>query len=48
LKRFAFDLFEFAEEILDEVPPFVDLAVEWRRCFSSWMLRDDDLGSTLV
>lgn len=44
----AFELFEFAEEILDQVPPFVHLGVDGQRLFSAWVLGDDDLGPALV
>jgi hypothetical protein len=44
----AFKLFEFAEEILDQMTPFVHLVVDRKRLGSSRMLRDDDLGAALV
>lgn len=44
----AFELFEFAEKILDEMPPFVNLPVDRERLASAWMLRDDDFRATLV
>ncbi len=43
----AFELFEFAEEILDQVTPFVHFVIERNRLCSPRMLRDDDLGATL-
>lgn len=44
----AFELFEFAEEILDQMTPFVYLGIERDRLCSARMLGDDDLGATLV
>src|SRR5450631_104575 len=44
----SLELFELAEEILDQMAPFVELGVERQRCGTSWMLRDDDLGTALV
>ena len=44
----ALELLEFAEEILDEVTPLVELGVEPRGRGSSWMLGDDYLGAALV
>ena len=44
----AFELFEFAEEILDQMTPFVDLGIERDRLGAARMLGDDDLGATLV
>ena len=44
----AFEFLQLAEEVLDQVPPFVDLLVddEWRLALR--LLRDDDLGAALV
>ena len=44
----AFELLQFAEEILDEMPPFVHLPVDdaWGR--AAWMLADDDLGAARI
>src|SRR4029077_7207588 len=44
----AFKLFEFAEEILDQMTPFVHLVVDRKRLGSPRMLGDDDLGAALV
>lgn len=44
----AFELFEFAEEILDQMTPFVHLGIERHRLCSARMLGNDDLGATLV
>src|SRR6185312_7923818 len=44
----AFELFEFAEEILDEMTPFVNLGIERNGLCSARMLGDDDLGAALV
>src|SRR6266436_5121517 len=44
----AFELLQFAEEIRDEMPPFVHLPVDdaWGR--AAWMLADDDLGAARI
>ena len=39
----ALELLEFAEEILDEVAPLVDIEVDAPGLGASWMLRDDHL-----
>ncbi len=44
----AFELLQLAKEVLDEVPPFVDLTVDVQRFLTLWHLRDDDLGPPLV
>ncbi|MGX1500887.1 transposase [Labrenzia sp. MBR-25] len=44
----AFELFEFAEEVLDEVSPFVDLCIDLSRQGSAGMLRDHDLGAAFI
>ena len=44
----AFELFEFAEEVLDQMTPFVHFGIERNRLGSARMLGDDDLGATLV
>ena len=43
-----FELFELAEEILDEMPPLIDLCVDLERFCAPWMLRNHDLGAALV
>ena len=42
------ELLQTAEEVLDQVPPFVDLAVDRQRRPAAWPLRDDDLGTSFV
>jgi hypothetical protein len=44
----AFELLQFAEEILHEVPPFVDFLIERDGFGPSRVLRDDDPGTTFV
>ena len=44
----AFELFEFAEEVLDQMAPFVHLLVDGEGLSAARMLRDDDLGAALV
>jgi hypothetical protein len=44
----AFELLEFAEEILDQMPPFITLLIDFEGLGSARMLRDDDLGSAFV
>src|SRR5688572_22783846 len=44
----AFEFLELAEEILDQVPPFVEFGVERQRRRTPRMLGDDDLGAALV
>ncbi len=44
----AFEFLELAEEILDEVAPFVDVLVDIERLGAPWMLRDDDLRLAFV
>ena len=41
----AFEVLEFAEEVLDEVPPLVNLAVDCEGMASPWVLGDDDFCS---
>jgi hypothetical protein len=43
----ALELFEFAEEIFDQVAPLVDLQVDIERLGPTWMLGDDDLRAAL-
>src|SRR5262245_48535711 len=47
-ERDAFELLELAEEIFDQVPPFVHLLVNGERLCSAGMLRDHNLGATRV
>lgn len=42
------ELFELAEEVLDEMPPFIDLCVDLAWHGSAGMLRNNDLGAALI
>src|SRR5271166_5822990 len=44
----AFELLELAEDVLDQMPPFVHFAVDRERRNAARMLRDDDLGAARV
>jgi hypothetical protein len=44
----AFELFEPAEEALDQVTPFVHLHVDGERCAAARMLGDDDFGAARI
>ena len=44
----AFELFEFAEEVLDEVSPLVDFEVDGKGLASSRVLGDDHFRPALV
>ena len=44
----ALELLQLAEEVLDQVTPFVHLAVDVERDRAARMLGDDDLGAALV
>ena len=44
----AFELFEFAEEVFDQMPPFVDFQIDIERLGASGVLRDDDFRATFV
>src|ERR1700754_550808 len=44
----ALELFEFAEEVLNEVTPFVHLGIERQGLGPARMLGDDDLSAALV
>src|SRR5690606_11564966 len=44
----SLELLELAEEVLDQMAPFVHLGVDWQRPGPARMLGDDDLGATLV
>src|SRR5246500_5601546 len=44
----AFELLEPAEEVLDEMPPFVHLLIDGERLCAARMLGDDDLGAARV
>ena len=45
---YAFEFFQFAEEILDQVAPFVNVLVDVERLGAPGMLRDYDLGLAFV
>ena len=45
---YAFEFLQFAEEILDQVAPFVNVFVDVERLGAPGMLRDDDLGLAFV
>ena len=44
----AFELFEFAEKVLDEVSPFINLCIDLSWQGSAGMLRDHDLGAAFI
>ena len=44
----AFELFDLAEEVLDQMAPFVDFRVDVERAFASGTLGDDDFGAAFV
>lgn len=44
----AFELFEFAEEVFDEMTPFVNLGVDGDRFETIRTLGNDDAGATLI
>ena len=44
----AFELLELAEEVLDQVAPFVHLSINDERRNAARMLGDDDLGAACV
>jgi hypothetical protein len=45
---YAFEFLQFAEEILDQMTPFVDVLVDIDRLGAPLMLRDDDLRPAFV
>jgi hypothetical protein len=45
---YAFEFLQLAEEILDQVAPFVDVLVDVERFGAPLMLRDDDLRPAFV
>lgn len=47
-ERNAFELLEFAEEVFDQMPPFVHLLVNGKRFCPARMLGDDDFGAARV
>ena len=44
----ALELLEPTEEVLNEMPPFVEFAIERQWSCASWVLRDDDLGPARI
>ena len=46
--RYAFEFLQLAEEILDQVAPFVNVLVDVERLGAPLMLRDDDFGLACV
>ena len=44
----ALELLEPTEEVFDEMPPFVEFAIERQWSCASWVLRDDDLGTARI
>ena len=44
----SFELFELAEEVLDQMPPFIDFPVDLDGMFAFRALRDDDLCPAFV
>ena len=44
----ALELLEPTEEVFDEMPPFVEFAIERQWSCASWVLRDDDLGPARI
>jgi hypothetical protein len=45
---YSLKIFEFAEEIFDQVPPFVDFFVDPKGVGPSGMLRNNDFGASFV
>lgn len=44
----AFEVLQFAEEVLDQMAPFVNVPVDVERVGAPLMLRDDDLGFAFI
>ena len=44
----TFELFELAKEVLDQMPPLVNLGINLARTGASGMLGDDDLGAAFI
>jgi hypothetical protein len=44
----AFEVLEFAEEVFDEMAPFVEFGVDLEWFASPWMLGDDDFCAPLI
>ena len=42
------EFLELAEEVFDQMPPFVDIEIDGDGLGASWMLGNDDLRTTLV
>lgn len=45
---YAFEFLQLAEEVFDQVAPFVEVLVDIERLCTPLMLRDDDLGPAFV
>jgi hypothetical protein len=45
---YAFEFLQLAEEVLDQMAPFVNVLVDIERLGAPLMLRDDDLGPAFV
>lgn len=46
--RDTFEFLQFAEEILDQMPPFIHLLVDFEGLGAARMLRNDNLGTAVV
>jgi hypothetical protein len=44
----AFELFDLADEVLDQMAPFIDFRIDVERAFTPWTLGNDDFRSTFV
>jgi hypothetical protein len=44
----AFELFDLAEEVLDQMAPFIDFRVDVERAFALWTLGNNDFRSTFI
>jgi len=44
----ALELFEFSEEIFDEMAPFIHFGVDFEWLGAAWILRHDDFGTPLI
>src|ERR1700735_1511881 len=42
------ELFEFTEEILDEMTPFIELFIDTQKSCASGVLGNDDLGAAFI
>lgn len=48
LHRHPFELFQLTEEVLDEMPPLVDVSIKNERCCPVDLLQDHEPGAALV